>query len=196
MKIAILGWGSLIWDPRNLEIDESVGKKGWAPDGPTLPIEFSRISQDGRLTLVIDYHSSDVPTLYAVSNFNEADHAISNLAAREGCGKNRIGFYLKENDKFSPADFQLKTAIKSWIEKKVEIDAVIWTNLLPKLWYEDKKGNRIDIPRNGIIDYLSGLSPHKQAIAEEYIRKSPPVVDTPVRREIESELGWTRIYLP
>ena len=48
MKIAILGWGSLVWNPRNLSIINSA----WHPDGVLLPIEFARISRDGRLTLV------------------------------------------------------------------------------------------------------------------------------------------------
>lgn len=49
MKIAILGWGSLIWDKRNLRL---AGE--WQVGGPVLPIEFSRVSGYGRLTLVID----------------------------------------------------------------------------------------------------------------------------------------------
>ena len=51
MKIAILGWGSLIWNPDKLDFDKDFG---WDPDGPKLPIEFSRISSNGRLTLIID----------------------------------------------------------------------------------------------------------------------------------------------
>ncbi len=38
MKIAILGWGSLIWDRRDLQIAGD-----WQQGGPVLPIEFSRI---------------------------------------------------------------------------------------------------------------------------------------------------------
>lgn len=49
MNITILGWGSLIWDQRDLPISGD-----WQLGGPALPIEFSRISRDGRLTLVID----------------------------------------------------------------------------------------------------------------------------------------------
>jgi 1-acyl-sn-glycerol-3-phosphate acyltransferase len=48
MRIAVLGWGSLIWSPGNLKIDRE-----WHEDGPFLPIEFARVSQDGRLTLVL-----------------------------------------------------------------------------------------------------------------------------------------------
>jgi len=42
MKIAILGWGSLIKEPCELPI---AGE--WQKDGPLLWIEFSRISQRG-----------------------------------------------------------------------------------------------------------------------------------------------------
>lgn len=68
MKIAILGWGSLIWDPRALR---TVGKK-WSDGGPTLKIEFSRISSDDRLTLVIDEaNGSEVKTLFIISAFDD-----------------------------------------------------------------------------------------------------------------------------
>ena len=44
MKIAILGWGSLVWDSRQLPHSGE-----WHTGGPVLPIEFSRVSKDGRL---------------------------------------------------------------------------------------------------------------------------------------------------
>jgi hypothetical protein len=71
VKIAILGWGSLISKP---EGDATIGQKPlritgkFVPGGPSLPIEFSRISKDGRLTLVIDpIHGTPCDTFYAVS---------------------------------------------------------------------------------------------------------------------------------
>jgi hypothetical protein len=42
MRIAILGWGSLIWDPRDLPISGP-----WQCGGSVIPIEFSRISENG-----------------------------------------------------------------------------------------------------------------------------------------------------
>ena len=49
MKSAVLAWGSLVWDPRDLQLAAE-----FAPNGPLLPIEFCRVSDDGRLTLVVD----------------------------------------------------------------------------------------------------------------------------------------------
>ena len=66
MKIAVLGWGSLIWNKGKLRLTTN-----WTDGGPVLPIEFSRISDDGRLTLVIDErHGVDVPTRYAFSSLS------------------------------------------------------------------------------------------------------------------------------
>ena len=104
MKIAVLGWGSLIWNPGNLEIDKTQGNNGWFDDGPSLPIEFARISKDGRLTLVIVPEKKEVvQTLYAISSFEKLDHAKLDLAVREGCSKNRIGYYQIKNGKIEPS---------------------------------------------------------------------------------------------
>ena len=50
MIIAILGWGSLIWEPKELEFDRKIG---WLENGPILPIEFARISNNKRLTSLL-----------------------------------------------------------------------------------------------------------------------------------------------
>ena len=101
MKIAILGWGSLIWLPKDLKFDTN---SGWKENGPVLPIEFARISQDGRLTLVITPNGTEVTTLYSVSSFDSLNLAVLNLKKREGTNEKYIGSYNKSKDEFSPID--------------------------------------------------------------------------------------------
>ena len=60
-KIACLGWGSLIWDPRDLLNDGQ-----WCSNSPFLPIEYTRQSADGRLTLVISPEFQSVPVLWSM----------------------------------------------------------------------------------------------------------------------------------
>lgn len=191
MKIAILGWGSLIWDPRNLEIDKRIGIYGWFDDGPTLPIEFSRISQDGRLTLVIDSAGVDVQTLYAISKFEDFDQARLDLAAREGCSKAKIGYFVKSNRDFHSKSRNIQHAIKNWLNLKEEIDVVIWTDLVKN--FKDKMGMEFS-PENA-INYLKYLPADTRVKAEQYIRQAPKSVITPIRTAVEEKLGWAKVKL-
>ena len=184
MKIAILGWGSLIWQPQELKFDANIG---WKENGPVLPIEFARISKDGRLTLVITPNGTDVPTLYAVSSFDSLDLAVLNLAVREGSGRMSIGSYNKSKDEFSPIDFSFKENIKNWIQT-TDFDAVIWTNLPEKLNLENVTKTKND--PDGRINYLQNLKGNQSALAEEYIRNTPKQIATKYRNKIIKILGW------
>jgi hypothetical protein len=183
MKIAILGWGSLIWQPKELAFDKGFD---WKKDGPILPIEFARISKDGRLTLVITPDGTEVITLYTLSTYKNLEEAQLNLGLREGSFRKNIdkniGFYNKIDNSFNPETFGFKTNIKNWIQN-TDFDAVIWTNL------EDNK----KIAPNKRIEYLQKLKGNKSALAEEYIRKTPTQIKTKYRKLIEKELKWTPI---
>lgn len=184
MKIAILGWGSLIWQPKDLKFDTNIG---WKENGPVLPIEFARISKDGRLTLVITPNGTEVPTLCAVSSFDNLDLAVLNLAVREGSGRKSIGSYNKSKDEFSPIDFSFKDNIKNWIQT-TDFDAVIWTNLPEKLNLENVTKTEKD--PDGRIKYLQNLKGTQSALAEEYIRNTPKQIATTYRKQIIETLGW------
>ncbi|ARV15788.1 hypothetical protein [Polaribacter sp. SA4-12] len=184
MKIAILGWGSLYWQPKELAFDKEFD---WENDGPILPIEFARISTDGRLTLVITSDGTEVKTLYALSTYKTVNEAILNLAIREGSGRKSIGYYDKTSGDFMPEKFQFKTKIREWIHK-TDFDAVIWTNLGEKWLVEN-----LLISSNERCDYLRNLKGNKSALAEEYIRKTPVQIETKYRKLIEKELNWTPI---
>lgn len=188
MKIAILGWGSLIWNPEKLNYDKELG---WNKEGPILPIEFSRISKDGRLTLVLDKNANSVKTLYAISNYSDLEIAILDLAIREGCSRGKIGSCekIKDECRFTPNNFFFKNEIENWLTALPEIHAVIWTNLSVK--FKDTLG--LDYCSESVIKYLQTLSEEKKALAEEYIRKAPNQICTKMRKEIEDKLKWTKI---
>jgi len=80
-RIAILGWGSLIWDP-----GEHAIASRWHADGPCLPIEFARKSGGMRVTLVIVPRYEHLSrTYWALSAFGDVGAAAQNLREREGC---------------------------------------------------------------------------------------------------------------
>ena len=132
MKIAILGWGSLIKEPRDLPI---VGE--WQPDGPKLWIEFSRISRKGEragcLTLVIDEKcESEVTTLHVLSKRSDLSQAIAELQKREGTSADDIGFCEVATGRFAPNALSRHPksceCILAWAKDK-KLDAVVWTAL-------------------------------------------------------------------
>jgi hypothetical protein len=47
MRVAVLAWGSLIWNRRGLAIAED-----FRPCGPNLSVEFCRVSGDERLMMI------------------------------------------------------------------------------------------------------------------------------------------------
>ena len=180
-KIAILAWGSLIWKPGVLKISGD-----WDRDGPVLPIEFSRISDNGRLTLVIDEKDGvDTVTRYAVSEFPELDAAIKNLQEREGApNQNRIGFVDLPRDRTN--DWAAKQhpnalrRIRVWAAQR-KIEAVIWTAIGPR--FLEKRGEPFS--PDAALRYLKSLDEPTRAMALEYILKAPSEVRTSVRRKVE-----------
>jgi hypothetical protein len=90
MKIAIIGLGSLVSAPGSLR-DHLVSRQGFSEaddkfeqTGPKLPLEFSRISQDCHLTLVIDETNGEmVPTRVALSTRLALSDALTDLWIRE-----------------------------------------------------------------------------------------------------------------
>lgn len=182
MDIAVLGWGSLIWDPKELEINDD-----WNEDGPELPIEFARLSGRGRLTLVIHEQADPVQVLWARSASNELDLAIENLKSRERTIETYIGFYNLQNDDHHTQFPFILESIKSWGSSQ-DVDAAIWTDL-PSNFVEETDHD--DITEETVIDVLRNSTHINQENAEEYIRKTPEQVRTSFRNTIEEEFGWS-----
>jgi len=181
MKIAILGWGSLIKEPRGLPIEGE-----WQPDGPKLWIEFSRISQlgvrAGCLTLVIDeQRGSEVTTLHVLSKRNDLVLAIADLQEREGTSQNNVGFCNIAAGRFASDAVKRHPKccerIRAWAGQK-GLDAVIWTALPPR--FKDAIG--IPFTPGAALEYLNGLTGSTKDSALQYIHDAPPQTMTAFRR--------------
>lgn len=181
MKIACLGWGSLIWQPKSLLI-----RREWFSDGPFLPIEFVRQSEDGRLTLVITETAKPIRTLWALMATENLETAKESLLEREGIHIKKLKDSIGSITIIEETKDNLKLTIKEWANRQ-GLDAVIWTNLAAKFQGEGKREpNLIEA-----IDYLKSLDVNLRSHAEEYIRKTPKQIDTDFRRKFETEFGWT-----
>ncbi len=181
VRCAVLGWGSLIWKPEELKTAAP-----FAPNGPLLPIEFCRVSKDGRLTLAIDETFGDVCTTYsAPSALQTLDAAIENLRKREGTIASEIGFVEpasgRQSDVAMERHPQVVATIAAWAES-AGYDAAIWTALASNFDEPGKGGEPFSVTaaiRN--LEALNAKDTAAFARALAYIRNAPPEVETPVR---------------
>lgn len=178
----MLAWGSLEWDPRELKIESG----SWKDDGPSLPIEFARISQDGRLTLVIFEDTGDVQVLWNTMTIDSINEARENLMAREGSRCiDIIGYCEVENDINQYGDKNICERIRTWAKEK-KLDAVIWTNLPSN--FKEKQNKELN--KENVLEYLNTLPNDKKEKAKEYIIKTPHQISTAIRDYVEENLGW------
>lgn len=185
VKSAVLAWGSLLWDPGDLQTASK-----FAANGPLLPIEFCRVSADGRLTLAIDETFGALCKTYsAPSGLESLDAAIENLRVREGMAHARdVGFVEPASGKQSgfaaQSHPQVVTTIAAWAES-LRYDAAIWTALASNFDEWGKGGEPFSV--SAALQYLETLEAEdavKFARALAYIRKAAPEVETPVREEV------------
>lgn len=172
-RIVCLGWGSLIWDI-NRPFDV---KGGWQNDGPSLPLEFARQSQDNRMTLVIVDVGHHVPTLWAELDVASLGDAVTLLAKREDCRESAIGRWPNNSQKLYPN----QDAISDWATGK-GLSGVVWTALQPGM-----KDNRGVLPSLAEVEaHLSGLGDAERDRAIAYIYKAPGQIATPYRSALEN----------
>lgn len=151
--IACLGWGSLIWGPRELAI-----QRQWFNDGPLIHVEFARQSQDGRITLVLTESANPVRSLWALMDTVDLASAKSALRRREGVpAKNEekhIGSWS-----VGEASPDLIPTLAEWASAH-GIAYVIWTNLPPKFAGEEQ------VPSSEqVTEYLAGLVGAQREVA-------------------------------
>jgi hypothetical protein len=192
-RIAILGWGSLLWNPKSLR-----NQRKWRSDGPSLQIEYARTSSIVErgggfpyLSLVICSAGELVRTYWDMSLLTEIETAPEDLRSREGTELNAIGCLPRGRSKGSCSVPGIEARIQEWlISKENEVDAVIWTNLGWKI-----AGANTFTVEDGMKWLRDRRAEGRSERAEEYIRKTPSQTDTCARRQAREEYGWSDIEI-
>ena len=186
MKHVILGWGSLLWDEGRFPLRL---KSEWDSDGPSLPLEFSRVSQsrNGTLTLVVDpVIGENCQSSFAISAQKHLDDVICDLRCREGTVLRRIGFVdTVSGAQRSNVHSDLAGVLRNWAQER-GVSSVVWTDL-PSNFNE---GGRGQFSVEAAARYLRGLDAEGARKAREYIERAPESISTPLRRHVEKSEWW------
>ncbi|HZP69875.1 MAG TPA: hypothetical protein VFB29_08025 [Pseudolabrys sp.] len=191
MRIALLAWGSLVWNRGDLAIANA-----FEPNGPVLPIEFSRISGDGRLTSVIDEAVGAACATHAASSpFDELDLALQNLWIREGPRGEKLPLDVRQHGRVGFIDCRSGHAsakalerhphavetIAAWAAER-GYDAAIWTALDSN--FSDRAGEPFCV--EAAVRYLETRDTATLEKALTYIRRAPAEVQTPLRAAVDA----------
>ena len=184
MKIAILSWGSLLWDKHN-EFDKQ--HMDWLFDGPSLKLEFSRVSQtrNDALTLVLDFQNGKpCQVAYAFSKRKNPDDAICDLRSREGTTLKNIGFYFADGSRQQSRESGILEIVKTWAcERKV--DVVVWTDLASN--FQEKSKSKEPFSIDAALRQGQALEAEGKSKAAEYVWRAPDFIDTPLRVALQSQ---------
>ena len=182
-QIAILGWGSLLWDEENnRHFDRLHGP--WMLDGPDLQSNSRGNPKPVRCpALVIDSkHGAASTVAYAISTRAEPQAAINDLRRREGTVSENIGRFFGDHSTLNRSkSTNALGAIGAWAKEK-GLDAVLWTDLAGDF---DAIEQELFVPT--AVKYSEGLTENGKVKAVEYVSHAPDFVRTPLRDALERE---------
>lgn len=175
MRIASLGWGSLIWKPGVLSLASD-----WHKDGPLLPIEFSRVGDGGELATAVCMNAPLVEVYWALLSVGDMALAASLLREREQIPAQRVDGVGSLIIKSQPVG-----TLAEWAAEK-GLDAVIWTALPPRFAHIEGRIPSVE----DVLNYLASLEGEKREHAQSYMQQVPAEFATPYRQAIREQLGW------
>ena len=182
-RIAILGWGSLIWDLDNLApfVEGQWAMRG----GPAFPLEFSRVSPKRLMGLAVCIDpeaGQDCPSHAIASRRRSVAEARADLAARERAPLDLIGAVcMVEGTRLGRS----ATSVAAWCAATGAAGAV-WTDLRPN--FAETAGGSFSAEAGE--RYLQGLAGDSFAEALRYIEFAPGETDTPLRRRLAAAPWW------
>jgi hypothetical protein len=183
-RIAIIGWGSLLWDLDDLE--PHVTGDWYLDEGPKLPIEFALVSRkrNRALAAVIDHSVGEhVAASVIESSKDSLPEALVDLARRERCDEQHIGAVHRANG-FTRAKLRQTLAlVEEWLHT-THYDGAVWTDIETN--FEVHTGEPFTV--STAVDYLKNLSGESLREAKRYIENAP--VSTPLRRRLQDEDWW------
>ena len=185
-KIAVIGFGSLLWDLDDLAPKVSGEWKMY--EGPILPLEFSLVSRKRHyaLALVIDYgDGAPCPTCVIDSVRSEIGAAIVDLANRERMEPTNIGFVDRNTGESHSHREETRNTFWNWIEDS-NYDGAVWTD--GERNFEALTGRAFSLKT--AQDHLRSLQGISLEEARRYIRNAPARVETPLRRALEGAPWW------
>ena len=184
--IAVIGFGSLIWDLDNLSPHVRGGWKMYA--GPRLPVEFSLVSKKrlGALALVIDHRDgSECPTCVIESRRPDLQSAAQDLALRERTDIQNIGLFDRNSGLARGAEQGTLDSVARWIES-TPYDSAVWTD--GKSNFAEHTGAEFDL--DAAQRHLASLNAMSRREAQRYIQNAPLRVDTALRRAVSQSSWW------
>ncbi len=186
LQIAVIGWGSLISSPGELKL-----RSLWRRDGPSLPVEFARISSRQRLTLVIHPSSRPQQTFWAAAVSEDLAQVREDLRMREGTPRLDLIHTAAADGTFSEgvAD-SVRESMSAWLKQRPHLSGCVWTGLTSN-WEKSDNVSIHPLMRWSICEGL--LDPVQ---AREYVQNTPSQIQTEARALIRAELDWQDSELP
>jgi hypothetical protein len=150
-----------------------------------LPVEFARISENGRLTLVVlPGYENQCKVLWITSQHHSVESAISNLAAQEGINPEHatgsIHGVLATGERLGNVLNEVAAPVCAWMNSVPNLRASIWTGLGEGTRWQEHGYDGFTVAN--ALDYLSGLQGEMRRSNAEYFTKAPRSIRTPVRQ--------------